>query len=104
LFRVQENRPLLPRKIESTGQFLDIRHDSESPLSVGMVKRVDLLNLGNWNARFPSGRQFKESLSCLRWQTFCEGQMAVLVDLADIIDPLRRNPIGKQLVVGFEPR
>ena len=36
LLGVQEDRPLVPRRIQSTFEFLDARHNAETPLGVGV--------------------------------------------------------------------
>ena len=40
LLGVQEDRPLVPRRIQSAFQFLDARHDAETPLGIGMRERI----------------------------------------------------------------
>jgi hypothetical protein len=40
LLGVQENGPLLPRKIEGTLEFLDVGHHAESALGIGMIEGI----------------------------------------------------------------
>ena len=40
LLGVQEDRPLVPRRIQSAFEFLDARHDAETPLGIGMRERI----------------------------------------------------------------
>jgi hypothetical protein len=40
LLGVQEDRPLVPRRIQSAFKFLNAGHDAETPLGIGMRERV----------------------------------------------------------------
>ena len=40
LLGVQEDRPLVPRKIERALQLLDVRHHAEPALRIGMIEGI----------------------------------------------------------------
>ena len=56
LLGMQEDRPLVPRRIEGAFQLLDARHDAEAPLGIGMRERVGY--------RPPAA----PAAACLRWR------------------------------------
>src|SRR5438105_1980480 len=60
LRRMQKYRPLLPRKFESSLQFIGILENAESALCVGMGKRAGSNGDGFCNFRCSAGRDFQQ--------------------------------------------
>src|SRR5215207_450277 len=67
LFGMQEDRPLLPRKLQGLLELVDVRHHTEAALSVRMLERIgDVCCLGH--RRFPARCKFQQRLSGLGWK------------------------------------
>jgi len=55
LRRMEENRPFLPGIIQGACQFLDIIHDPEATLCIGVLKRIGSGGYGLRGWRLPAG-------------------------------------------------
>ena len=101
LLGMQEDRPLLPREIERTLQFLDVRHHAEAALRIGMLEGADATARQAADTRgLPpvASSSSASAASAGRWSA--SDQQRVLGRLLDIVQPLGRHAVAEQFVVG----
>ena len=100
LLGVQEDRPLLPGKVERALQLLDIRHHAEPALGIGMSERICRCHRGLRHTRLAARRQFQQRLRSLGRQMVGQSKQRVLSCLLDVVEPLGGHAVAEQFVVG----
>jgi hypothetical protein len=100
LRRMQEDRPLVPRVIEGSFEFLDIGQHLEPALRVGMGERIGLDRRPFRHRRGGAGRQVQQGLGSLLRQPFGDVEQGVLVGSPDLIEPFGRHSVAEQRIVG----
>ena len=84
LFRVQEDRPLIPRKGKSTLQLRNARHDAEAALRVWVLERRSGLRRLRYLWLAASG-ELQQRLCGLRREVVRERKQRVLVGPANVL-------------------
>ena len=96
---MKEDRPLLPGRIEGLFQLLDAGDYTEAALCVGVLERRQRRWWHLGHRRLAAGGQLQQRLRSLRRQVVGQNKQAVLVGLAHVVEPLRRDAVAQQLVV-----
>ena len=96
LGRMEKDRPLFPRKVERTLQFLNIGQDAEPPLRVGVREGIGFDRRRQRRFGLLSDRELQERFLRLLRQVRDDIEESVLGCGAHIVDPLCGNAESHQ--------
>ena len=99
LRRVQEDRPFLPGIVERPPERLDILHDPEAPLRVGVREGVGIRGGRRPRLGRAAGGELQQRLGGLGRQVVGEVEQRVLGRRADVAQPLHGHAVAQQVVV-----
>src|SRR5947209_3544697 len=100
LLGMKKDGPLLRRSIESSLQFLHARDHAKASLSIGVGEAIRCRRRRHPPLRRTARRDFEHSLGGFGREVLSERKQPILVRLSNITQPLLRNAISKELIVG----